>query len=352
MKQLRFGPTISPQQGGGPPVFCFTATPEQITKIARIERIGRDEKGKLSGFQRPQIASHIREIRDYLAQPDAMLPNVIVLAFSEGVTVRKDGTLVVDIADGPPGWVVDGQQRLCAAVSLPEREFEFLVTAFICEDPTELNRQFILINNTRPLAKPLIYELLPGVKGLPERLSDRASTALLVEGLNYREDSALRSMIHQQTNPDGIIKDTLIQKMLLNSLQQGALRDLDGMEPLLTDGVSLISNFFRAVQTVFKSDWEGQTPKTSRLLHGAGLIAMGYVMDEIAVATGAKTTEDFIASLQPLIGKTHWTSGEWMFGKDVRSWNSLQNTQADYRLLSHYLVRIVRRANRKVSAAA
>src|SRR6185312_10062127 len=167
MKNIaRFAPTVSPKQGNGPPVLCFTARPDAIMEIARIERIGRDGVGRLSGFQRPQIASHIREIRDYLAQPGAMLPNVIVLGFTREKASYQEGALLVDVSEGPPGWVVDGQQRLCAALGLPDTPFEFVVSAFLCDDMDELNRQFILINNTRPLAKPLIYELIPGLDGL------------------------------------------------------------------------------------------------------------------------------------------------------------------------------------------
>jgi DGQHR domain-containing protein len=343
MKRLRFFPTISPTQGNGPKVVCFAATPHQITQIARVVRIGRDSSGKLTGFQRPQIASHIREIRDYLAQPGAMLPNSIVLAFSERAKIGRDGSLTVEISDTPPGWVVDGQQRLAAALELPQSGFEFIVSAFICKDLKELNRQFILINNTRPLAKPLIYELLPGIAGLPQRLSDRAGAALLTEALNYREDSSLRGLIHQQTNPDGVIKDTLIQRLLINSLQHGALRGLSGDDDLLKQGYRLISAFFAAVRHVFEADWEGHTAKTSRLLHGAGIVSMGYVMDELNIREGATKTKDFKAGLQALVGRTHWTCGDWQFGSERRPWNSLQNTNADYRLLSHHLVRHVRR---------
>jgi DGQHR domain-containing protein len=313
-------------------------------KIARIERIGRDASGRLSGFQRPQIASHIREISDYLSQPDAMLPNAVVLAFAKGCSLAKDGTLVVDISQGPPGWVVDGQQRLCAALTLPASKFEFLVSSFLCDDLAELNRQFILVNNTRPISKPLIYELLPGLDGLPHRLSDRAGAALLTESLNYGSESSLRGQINQQTHPEGILKDTVIQRLLLNSLQQGALRNVAENDALLSDGVSLVSAFFAAVQRVFEKDWKEHTPKTSRLLHGVGLISMGYVMDEIAVRTRARTKKQFEAGLEPLVGKTRWTSGEWNFGSERRPWNGLQNTKSDYRLVSHYLVRLVRRA--------
>lgn len=320
--------------------------------IARIERIGRDKSGRLSGFQRPQIAAHIREIRDYLATDDAMLPNAIVLAFDQSAVVAEDGSFTIDLSAGPPGWVVDGQQRLCAALGLERDDFEFVVSAFICTDSAELNRQFILINNTRPLAKPLIYELLPGVSGLPHRLSDRAGAALLVETLNYRDGSSLAGQIHQQTNPEGHLKDTLMQKLLLNSLQQGALRSLAEDRALLDEGFSLVSAFFEAVQSVFAEDWDGQTSKTSRLLHGVGLIAMGYVMDELAIRTGARDVEAFRAGLVPLKPHVHWSSGEWDFGAERRPWNGLQNTKADYRLVSHHLVRIVRRTTRRLEQVA
>lgn len=346
-----FSPTISPSQARGPRVVCFTATASRILKIARVERIGRNPEGRLIGFQRPQIASHIREIRDYLSTPTAMLPNSIVLAFSTAHAKYIKGELRITTKGGAPGWVVDGQQRLCAASGLDNVNFELPVAAFICEDMLELNRQFILINNTRPLAKPLIYELLPGVTDLPHRLSDRAGAALLIEALNYDPASSLHGLINQQTNPDGIIKDTLMQKLLMSSLRDGALR-LVGSDQLLTEGKRIISDFFAAVQTIFAADWDGQTPKTSRLLHGTGLIAMGYAMDEIAGRFGKTDRQSFEHWLRQLQNHMHWSSGEWNFGTERRAWNSLQNTNADYRLLSHHIIRLLRRAGRVAPAAA
>ncbi|HEY3776833.1 MAG TPA: DGQHR domain-containing protein DpdB [Rhizomicrobium sp.] len=343
MKQIKFAPTISPKQGSGPKVVCFAASPDQIAAIARVERIGRDHNGALTGFQRPQIAAHIREIRDYLSNPDTMLPNAIVLAFSYGATIGRHREFSVDISKGAPGWVVDGQQRLMAALGVEGRRFELLVSAFLCPDPNELNRQFILINNTRPLAKPLIYELLPNVSGLPERLSDRTGAAILTEALNYHAGSSLRGIIHQQTNPDGVIKDTIVQKLLINSLQHGALRGIESRPDLMGKGFRLVNEFFWAVRDVFRDDWELHTPKTSRLLHGAGLVAMGYIMDELVVRDGAHKRSEFVKGLKPLVGKTCWTSGTWDFDSEKRPWSSLQNTKPDYRLVSHHLVRLVRR---------
>jgi DGQHR domain-containing protein len=252
------------------------------------------------------------------------------------------------VSSGPPGWVVDGQQRLSASLDFTDSNFELLVSAFICDDMGELNRQFILVNNTRPLAKQLIYELLPGTSGLPLRLSNRTEAAVLTEALNYRDGSALLGMISQQTNPEGIIRDTLLQRLLINSMQDGALRDRNDDGDGFVLQFSLVSEFFHAVQEVFRDDWFGQTPKTSRLVHGVGLIAMGYVMDELHGRFRARTRKQFVAGLKPLAKRTQWRSGEWKIGPERRAWNSLQNTAADYRLLSHHLVRIIRRGAEKL----
>ena len=52
----------------------------------------------------------------------------------------------------------------------------------------ELRQQFVLINNTRPLPKTLIYELLPSTPGLPEKFTARAFASKVVEILNYDEN--------------------------------------------------------------------------------------------------------------------------------------------------------------------
>ncbi len=343
-KIVTFGPSVAPRQGSAGRVMCFAASAHQVSQIAKIERISRDVKGFVKGFQRPRIARHILEIRDYLQHPEAVLPNSIVLAFRrDDVRLRRDGMVEIKISSGPPGWVVDGQQRLAAAIEI-KGTFELLVSAIVCDDVHELNKQFILINNTRPLPKPLVYELLPGLRGLPYRLADRAEAAALTEALNYREGSSLRGQILQHTNPDGLIKDTLLQRVLMNSIQHGALRN-GRVGCRSTDRrFELVSAYFGAVQDAFCDDWAGKTPKTSRLLHGAGLVAMGYVMDELQSRYGALTAREFRRGLRPLVGRTHWTSGVWIFGTERRKWNGLQNTSGDYRLLTHHLVNIIRRS--------
>ena len=352
MSELRYT-VILPRQSEATRVFTFAATASQIARFARVQRAGRDGAGVLTGFQRPQIAAHIREIRDYLVKPSAILPNPIVVAFTGGARLeplpahesgQRLGVLVIDLDAGEPGLIVDGQQRFTALSEIPGSDFEVLVSGFLCEGDEELQKQFILINNTRPLPKALVYELLPQVGDLPYRMSSRSQAALLTEALNYRDGSALRGLIRQQTNPQGIIRDTVLQRVIMNSLSDGALRlYADDDRRLLDRGTQLISEYFHAVRHVFAGDWEGRTPKTSRLVHGAGIIAMGYVMEELA-AHGADDRDAFARGLRLLKGRTAWCEGEWQFGDERRRWNGLQNVPADVRQLSLHLVQEVRRA--------
>jgi DGQHR domain-containing protein len=343
---------IRPEQSPDHTVLSFAASASDLLRFASIDRIGRSSDGQLKGFQRPQVAPHIREIKDYLAKPDAVLLNPIVVAFTSGVTLSAvEGDIyriTIDISNGPVGFVVDGQQRLTALSQLENKDFKVLVSALVCKDEMELRRQFVLINNTRPLSKSLIYELLPTVNGLSKKFDDRSFAAALTTRLNYDSDSSLKGQINQYTNPDGVIKDTAIQRVIMNSLSYGLMREFikagpDGEE----DCFQFISEFYKAVQHVFADDWHFQKPRTSRLVHGAGIVAMGYVMETLSTLDGARDWYQFSKGLESLVGKTAWTAGEWRLGDEVRSWRSIQNLNRDIMNLAHYLNSVVRADIRK-----
>jgi len=335
---------VCAQQSSEHKVLSFAAKAADVLRFATIDRIGRDAQGELNGFQRPQVAAHIREIRDYLEKPDAVLPNPIVVAFTERVSVEGLETgvvrLSIDMSAGAPGLVVDGQQRLSALADL-DRDFQVFVSALICRDEAELRRQFVLINNTKPLPKSLIYELLPTVGDLPPRLSRRSTASDLTARLNF-ENTALRGYIKQHTCPEGIIADTVMQKIIMESLSNGVMRELIRGPKGVERCVRLVSNFFEAVKKTWPEAWHGQKPNSSRLLHGAGIQAMGDVMEVLAERAGARSVEDFRDGLASLKDKTAWTSGEWHLEGEVRRWNSLQNVNRDVALLKHYLVGLVK----------
>jgi hypothetical protein len=55
MDQFKYH-AISPKQSSFAKVFAFSATAKDIFQFATVDRIARDEDGKLQGFQRPQFS--------------------------------------------------------------------------------------------------------------------------------------------------------------------------------------------------------------------------------------------------------------------------------------------------------
>jgi len=99
--------------------------------------------------------------------------------------------------------------------------------------------------------------------------------------------------------------------------------------------------FFRAVSRVFGAAWT-LPPKKSRLVHGAGVVSMGFLMDAIAEryrSKGLPTEALFVRDLEPIAPWCRWTNGIWDFGPgQQRKWNEVQNTTKDIRLLTNYLI--------------
>lgn len=369
MKTFQFK-AIRAQQAADHDVFCFAAEPSDVLAFSEIERVGRSDNGELKGFQRHQVAPHIKEIRDYLSRADALLPNAVIVAFLDNVQVQDldngivDVTISVQEGQNRPGFVVDGQQRLTALSGIRKPGFQVFVSALVCKDYNELRQQFVLLNNTRALPKALIYELLPSVDGLPERFTKRQFAAKIVDRLNFRFDSVLRGEIHQHTNPKGMLSDNAMQKFVMNSASDGAVcrlmeecgATLEGKQVLQERAFTLCNDYFRAIKTVFGDEWEGLNSRTSRLRHGAGLVAMGFVMDHLYSVDLPKCNTDydkFVMGLELLEPDTAWTHGTWQFSEELKTpWNGFQNTSTDINILTDYLIRRLKRHLRRVQKAA
>lgn len=359
-EELRL-PAIEVQQGRGQRLYTFAVDGKQVSSFATVSRIRRPT-GALEGYQRPEVLSHIAEIKRYVESPAPMIPNAIVIAFDPRVRFIPDisndmrpsftrpGTLVIPVSpDAPaadkPGFIVDGQQRLAAIREARVGSFPICVTAFITDDLRRQTEQFILVNSTKPLPKGLIYELLPATDAaLPSLLQRRRFPAYLLDRLNRDAESPMRDKIQTPTNPDGLIKDNSILRMLENSLTDGALYRFRGVEETGEDTESMLGTlkaFWGAVAEVFTDAW-GLPPRRSRLMHGAGIVSMGFVMDAIAERNrnvGVPSAEQFANDLRPLRDICRWTDGYWDFGPgQQRKWNEIQNTTKDVQILSNYLM--------------
>lgn len=356
-------PAIEVRQGSRT-LYTLAIDGKAIHEIATVSRIKRMDDGTLGGYQRPEVLSHVEEIRSYLESEAPMIPNAVVIAFDSRVTfvATKDprtgpktgyaraGELVIPVdpswaPEDRPGFIVDGQQRLAAVRDAQIESFPICVNAFITDDISEQTEQFILVNSTKPLPKGLIYELLPGTDTqLPSLLARRRVPAAILSRLNRDESSPLFRMIQTATNPDGIIKDNSILKMLENSFSDGVLyRIRQGMgddldyEPML----GVLFSFWAAVKDVFAGEW-GLPPKKCRLLHGAGVVCLGLMMDAIADryrSKGLPTKAQFVRDLTAVAPVCRWSEGHWDFGPgQQQKWNEIQNTSNSIKLLSNYLL--------------
>jgi len=355
-------PAIEVTQSAGRTLYMFAIDGKVVPRFATVSRVRRPDGGGVEGYQRPEVLAHIDEIRTYVESEGPMIPNAVVVAFDDRVRFEsalpfvkttnytRVGTLTIPLDSAKsdadkPGFIVDGQQRLAAIRDADVDQFPMCVTAFITGDVKQQTEQFILINSTKPLPKALIYELLPGTQAqLPSALQRRRFPAFLLDRLNRDEGSSLRGRIQTPTTPGGLIKDNSILRMLENSLSDGALyrfRSEDASDASIELMVRIVSDFWAAASQVFSSAWD-LPPKKSRLMHGAGIVSLGFVMDAITSRLGpraAPTRDEFLANLQPLKDVCHWTDGYWEFGPGVqRRWNELQNTTRDVQLLSNYLL--------------
>lgn len=344
-------------------IYCFAVDGKDLLDFTAVSRIGRSE-GILRGYQRPEVLSHIRAIQRYLESPGAMLPNAVVLAFDKRVeftpyrrrspvAYSTPGELVipVDLTESEsqkPALLVDGQQRTAAIRDADIDSFPVAAVGFLADGDDEQRSQFILVNNTKPLPKGLIHELLPGAVGhLPPRLAKRQLPAQVMTRLNVDGDSPFRGTISTPTSPDGYIKDNSVLKMIENSLYDGALYQYRDSETGLGDVDQMVLHlklFWTIVENTWPVEWK-LPPRKSRLTHGVGIQSLGYVMDATTEGTPVEMVVDLgldrtLASLDEVVA---WSSGTWKLGpQDERRWNGLQNTPNDVKLLTNLLLRALR----------
>ncbi len=350
-------------QGTTRKLYSFAVDGKMLPRFAAISRVHENSDDDVAGYQRPEVFAHIADIREYLESEDPMLPTSLVVAFdasvsfvpaeakSTGGNASRSGILHIPLSDelGNPikvAWIVDGQQRAAAIRDADVSSFPVFVTGFIADSDKEQREQFILVNSPKPLPKDLIYELLPGTgTRLPALLQRRRFSAALLRRLNKDDNSPFREMVRTPTNPKGVIKDNSILRMIENSLSDGALyayKTVGSLEGDREGMLTLLKNYWEATKTVFHHAW-GQPPNRSRLMHGAGIIGMGLVMD--AFAEGRQpgeepAVEEFRVKLEPLKDACHWTDGFWEFHDGrTRNWNEIQNTPKDIQLLAMHLLR-------------
>jgi DGQHR domain-containing protein len=246
-------------------------------------------------------------------------------------------------------WIVDGQQRSLALAQAKNSRLPVPVVAFVSDDLQMQREQFILVNKAKPLPTRLINELLPETGGivLPRELAARKIPSELCNLLNRDPRSPFHKLIRRfsdKENKDAVVVDTAIVNMIRSSLNNplGALAPYrtGGAEPSSIQGMyRLLRGYWSAVKDTFPEAW-GRSPTQSRLMHSAGILAMGILMDRVYGRHSGKPNEEksVRADLRQIAPYCHWTRGTWD-GLSL-AWNEIQNTPKHFRQLADALVRI------------
>ena len=350
-------------QGEGLDVFAFFIKGSDIVKIADLSRLGREDDETLKGFQRPEIRSHVKGIADYISKGNVLFPNAIILAMSPKVRfvasrgtkatgdegLSQSGTLTIPIYNEGQrvAWIVDGQQRSLALAQVRKIEMIVPVVGFVSDNLNMQREQFILVNKARPLPNRLINELLPETTGivLPRDLTARSVPSEICNFLNRDPSSPFYKLIKRPSDKkhsSAVITDSAVIKMVRNSIESplGALAPYKANNRDATDVEAMyrtLVNFWSAVKVVFPQAW-GKDPKQSRLMHSAGILAMGVLMDRIyARLSGNEDNQKAVQrELMRVVNDCKWTSGTWeTLGL---GWNEIESTPQSIKKLQNALI--------------
>jgi DGQHR domain-containing protein len=357
-------------QGAGLDVYAFFIKGGDIVRVADISRIERDATDTLKGFQRPEIRQHVKGIVDYLNQGEVLFPNAIILAMSPDVKfaasrgsrpagdarVSESGTLTLPIYEEGQrvAWIVDGQQRSIALSQALHKDLAVPVIGFVSDNLSVQREQFILVNKAKPLPTRLINELLPETAALvlPRDLVARKVPAELVNLLNQDPASPFHRLVKRasdRASSNAVVTDTALVLVIKNSLSN-PLGALAPFKPVGREGSGDVAGMYRilttywsAVKATFADSW-GKDPKHSRLMHSAGLLAMGILMDAIYARLSPDADVTTVQrELDKVAPACRWTKGTWeTLGL---AWNEVQNTPPHVKKLQDALVRAYAASN-------
>jgi DGQHR domain-containing protein len=359
---------LKTQQGGNIDVYAFFLLGSDITRVADISRIAREDGDTLRGFQRKEIRNHVKAIVDFLDSGAVLFPNAIILALSPEVEFKQSrgpmpngmletsqsGTLSIPVR--PEGariaWIVDGQQRSLALAKANNNQIPVPVIGFISSDLHIQREQFILVNKSKPLPIRLINELLPEISAmLPRDLAARKLPSELCNLLNRDPKSPFYRLIRRESETENqlaVVTDTALIEVIKRNLKppMGALSQFKGAHEADADSMyRTLLVYWSAVRDVFPEAW-GRPSTESRLMHSAGIRAMGDLMDQIMLRADSSSSPDSVIreSLSRIASHCCWIDGTWEhLGW---RWNEIQSTSVHIARLSEYLIRLDRDLSR------
>ena len=245
-------------------------------------------------------------------------------------------------------WIVDGQQRSLALQKSVNRDLAVPVVGFLASDIETQREQFILVNKAKPLPRRLITELLPEISAeLPYDLKPAKIPSEICNLLNLDPKSPFAGLIKRASTDEvmrkAVIQDTAlinVMKTSINNYGALALFKQSGGGPADIDAMyRIMCAYWSAVKKVFPKAW-GKRPIESRLMHSAGIQAMGILMDRIVprLHQAADLSASIKTALERIAPQCCWTAGTWE-GLGME-WNEIQNVPRHIKALAEHLVQM------------
>jgi DGQHR domain-containing protein len=332
----------------GVTIFVGMGDLYDVSRVALISRL-RGDKG---GFQRAQEMSWIHELANAFGNTyPPLLFTSVVLYFNKNYVTLDDGVLNVylDEESGPKGWIIDGQQRCYAAqevrlrkalddVKFGEQPMPCPIVVLIgdkdigsVEEIDLLRTLFINANNTRPLPKNLVDELvgmLSNPEGMPltkTRYNAYDPQQILLT-LDKDPDSPIFDMIAFTSKTEGNHPYTMtVAKRNLNYVMKKV--PVENADPLPAY-VQILKDILAAI----KDTWSGpEIDVFPDLLADPRAISPILVfltdnLSSVAIFAAPNRSERLKALLIPIkpylhlvkVGKNKW--------EEDGSWNPMQTT--------------------------
>lgn len=351
-------------------MFQFTLRLEELLAVADISRVDGVTLEDLVPYRRTDVRKVIDSLIGIAESPNTPFPYPITIALSSRVRFRQsrgpavgDGTALggtLEIPVGEPetkraGLVVDGHYPLLAVIQAEAHDLPLAIFAFVCDDERQLRKQFQTLTAQQRLTPEQADQLIPEVlTSISPTLSAKQVPAAVCEWLNESEKSPFHGLIkgaRKVPKQKTIVPASALSRMIDESLTtpSGCLfpyRNIASGETDMEEICRVLMLFWTAVKNVFPDAWAKPASK-SRLMHTAGIRAMGRLMDRIMPTVdidddGSVTVIE--ADLQKVAPICRWTSGMW---EELEiKWNEVQSVPRHIHMLSNLLIRAYARAQR------
>ena len=281
--------------------FLAKMTPKDLHTIANrnLSRLKDIE----AGIQRDIQTQKVKEIKEYLALPDATLPNSIILAIQNNpadetnpsyVLEENTNTLRIKL-EADTANILDGQHRL-AGFDSEEKEFELPVSIFLDLSLGEQAKIFAKINSTqKKVSLDLVYDLF----GITEERSAEKVAFYIVRHLNSEKDSAWYERIRTLSDRTGDLAQGSMAKFFHKELieKNKIFKELysQGRD---TDMKNILFNYFNAVREVFPVAWENKEKKyiLTKTTGFNGLMSFFITLIEIGAQKEVPLSKEFFRS--------------------------------------------------------